>query len=170
MPLITGRSLFGHSPTWRQALLLLALAMPCLSAQADELSGDELGSGSELGAPVSFPGGTFVGGQLASIVQQGNANVAYLSQNGTSLVGNIVQVGSAQEAFILQQGSDLTAYISQQGSGNQARITQTGSDNQAAISQHGANNSASIVQAGSGLQSSISQSGNGQSVEVRQVR
>ena len=108
--------------------------------------------------------------KAAFVQQQGQGNLAELVQTGQALNAQVLQQGSDQEAFILQHGENLLAIIEQAGHGNFAEILQTGSDNQATISQYGAYNDARIEQAGSGQRSAVTQYGTGQQINIVQGR
>lgn len=80
---------------------------------------------------------------LASIVQQGNANKAVANQYNPGNTVNqafILQVGDANEANLAQQGSGNTTTIRQQGQGNQATSSVTGDNNTNEINQIGNDN------------------------------
>ena len=138
--------------------------------QAEDLTENfDLAGNADLIMPGTGEPGYAPQAQLA-VQQQGDNNLAHITQSGQALLGIIVQTGTDQEAYILQQGGNQMARIDQSGYGNSAFISQQGDSNQALIVQDGANNGARIEQTGIGRQGSIAQYGDQQQILVRQYQ
>lgn len=91
-----------------------------------------------------------------------------LESAGRDNLIDLMQQGDANQAFILQNGSDNAAYLTQLGDSNEVNIQQFGSENQVELLQVGERNSASITQIGQGNQVQLNQLGNA-SFSIQQI-
>lgn len=82
----------------------------------------------------------------ANIYQEGDGNIAGISQTDTSDLAGIVQIGYSNSGGISQSGSNEYALIGQFGSNNYASIYQTLNGAAAVIIQNGNGNSATVNQ------------------------
>ncbi|NOT41243.1 MAG: hypothetical protein HOP13_12190 [Alphaproteobacteria bacterium] len=70
------------------------------------------------------------------------------------------QQGQANLATVTQFGQNLTATLAQNGTGNTATVRQFGRGNTTAIAQTGDNNAACVIQIGRNLDTGLTQTGN----------
>jgi hypothetical protein len=85
-------------------------------------------------------------GGLSLISQDGENNLASISQIGNQNAGLIIQAGNLNTASVTQTGSHNIGIISQIGYGNSASLSQTGNNHAALISQQGTGNVAIVHQ------------------------
>ncbi|ADB42028.1 beta strand repeat-containing protein [Spirosoma linguale] len=114
---------------------------------------------------------------LATISQEGSSNQARLQQTGDLNVATIMQTGNGNivrnadaslNSSALQQGSNNKLTVEQiaGSSGNIANVAQIGSDNIANILQNGSANTVNLSEIGNGQKISVSQSGTGNTVTI----
>lgn len=103
--------------------------------------GQANGSGNFALIDQGFVGGAGVGGDnnIASIAQDGSGNFSAISQNETTAGGmnnaDVLQAGDNNTSFVTQDGTSLTATVNQLTDGNFSSVTQGGTGNTITVNQ-----------------------------------
>lgn len=121
----------------------------CIGCEVSSPKKVEFGLDLKVDVDVCVDAGNIMGdywSTQALIYQEGNSNVAGITQAATSDRAGIVQKGDQNTGFVAQNAGNVYGFVYQEGNTNSASITQAQTQAAAAIFQVGTGNLGTINQ------------------------